>query len=99
MQPTSRLETLPNHPRTDMKLQALIGDLRWRVQLLDADIQDEEKRTGIFDISNNAYPILARNLRTRRDNLLATIAMLESRLGELDKAARRLVLSKQVCCA
>jgi hypothetical protein len=49
-----------------MKLQALIGDLRWRVQLLDADIQDEEKRTGIFDISNNAYPILARNLRTRR---------------------------------
>jgi hypothetical protein len=87
MQPMSRLETLPNHPRTAMKLQALIGDLRWRVQLLDRDIQDEEKRTGISDPSNSAYPILARNLRTRRGNLLATITMLESRLAETDMAA------------
>ena len=87
MQPTSRFETLPNHPRTDMKLQALIGDLRWRVQLLDADIQNEEKRMGISDPSNSAYPILARNLRTRRGNLLATITMLESRLAETDMAA------------
>jgi hypothetical protein len=87
MQPTSRLETLPNHPRTTMKLQALINDLRWRVQLLDAAIQDEEKRTSISDVSNTAYPILARNFRTRRDKLLATITMLESRLGEMDKAA------------
>lgn len=47
MQPTSRLETLLNHPRTVMKLQALVSDLRERVQLLDSDIQDEEKRTGI----------------------------------------------------
>ena len=87
MQPTSRLETLPNHPRTTMKLQALINDLRWRVQLLDAAIQDEEKRTSISDVSNTAYPILARNFRTRRDKLLATITMLQSRLGEMDKAA------------
>ena len=81
MQPTSRLETLPNHPRTTMKLQALINDLRWRVQLLDAHIQDEEKRTGISNVSNTAYPILARNLRTRRDNLLATITTLEIETG------------------
>jgi len=87
MQPTSRLETLPNHPRTTMKLQTLIYDLRWRVQLLDADIQGEEKRTNISDVSNTAYPIVARNLRTRRHNLLATITTLESRLGEMGKAA------------
>ena len=42
--------------------------------------------TGIFDTST-AYPILARNLRTRRDNLLATITMLDSRLVEADMAA------------
>ena len=87
MQPTSRLEI----PRTAMKLHAklhaLISDLHWRVQLLDSDIQDEEKRTGISNVSNTAYPILARNLRTRRDNLLTTITMLESRLGEADVAA------------
>jgi hypothetical protein len=87
MQRTSRLETLLNHPRSAMKLQALIADLRWRVQLLDCDIKDEEKRTGISNVSNSAYPILARNLRTRRDNLLATITMLECRLAETDKAA------------
>ena len=83
MQPTSRLEI----PRTAIKLHALISDLRWRVQLLDADIQDEEKRTGISNVSNTAYPILARNLRTRRGNLLATITMLESQLAETDMAA------------
>ena len=81
MQPTSRLETLPNHPRTTMKLRTLINDLRWRIRLLDADIPDEEKRTGISNVSDTAYPILARNLRTRRGNLLATITMLESQTG------------------
>ena len=83
MQPTSRLEI----PRTAIKLHALISDLRWRVQLLEADIQDEEKRTGISNVSNAAYPILARNLRTRRGNLSATITMLESRLVGTDMAA------------
>ena len=83
MQPTSRLEI----PRTAIKLHALISDLRWRVQLLDSDIQDEEKRTGISDVSNTAYPILARNWRTRRDNLLATIMVLESQLAETGMAA------------
>ena len=83
MQPTSRLEI----PRTAIKLHALISDLRWRVQLLDSDIQDEEKRTGISNVSNTAYPILARSLRTRRGNLLATITTLESQLAGTDMAA------------
>ena len=87
MQPISRLGTQPNDPRATMKLQALIADLNWQVQLLSYDLQEEEKRTGVSDLSNRAYPILARNLRTRRDNLLATITMLESRLGETDMAA------------
>ena len=76
MQPTSRLEI----PRTAIKLHALISDLRWRVQLLDSEIQDEEKRTGISNVSNSAY-------RTRRGNLSATITMLESQLAGTDMAA------------
>ncbi|HJY88899.1 MAG TPA: hypothetical protein VJ255_01415 [Candidatus Acidoferrum sp.] len=83
----SRLETLLSHPGTAMKLQALTADLCWRVQLLESDIQDEEKRTGISNLSNSAYPIFARNLRTRRDNLLATIKMLQSRLAKTEVAA------------
>jgi hypothetical protein len=61
-------------------MQALIAELRWHVQLLDCDLHKEEKRTGISDLSNSAHPIIARSLRTRRGNLLATITMLESRL-------------------
>jgi hypothetical protein len=83
MQPTSRPET----PRIAMKLDALISDLRGRVQLLDSDIQDEETRTGIFNVSNSAYPILARSLRARRANLLASITILASRLANTNMAA------------
>ena len=87
MQPTSRLETQQNNPRTTLKLRALIADLRWQVQLLESDIQDEQKRTGIFDVSSIAYPTLARNLRARRDNLLVTITLLEGQLPATEIAA------------
>jgi hypothetical protein len=86
MQPISRFETQPND-RATMKLRALIADLQLRAQILDTDIRDEEQRTSIFDVANVAYPTLARNLRTRRDNLLATIRVLESQLAETDMAA------------
>ncbi|MGY4291512.1 hypothetical protein ACVWXO_010778 [Bradyrhizobium sp. LM2.7] len=76
MQPTSRFEaTMPT------QLHALISDLRWRTQLLDADIRDEERKAGISDQNNLAYPLLAQNLRARRDNLQVSIAILESRLS------------------
>ncbi|MDE5442985.1 hypothetical protein GWG65_16290 [Bradyrhizobium sp. CSA207] len=76
MQPTSRFEaTMPT------QLHALISDLRWRTQLLDADIREEERKAGISDPTNLAYPLLALNLRARRDNLQVSIAILESRLS------------------
>lgn len=75
MQPTSRFEaTIPT------QLHALISDLRWRAQLLDADTLEEERKAGISDPKNLAYPILAQNLRARRDNLQVSIAILESRI-------------------
>jgi hypothetical protein len=87
MQPTSRFETPLNNPRTTLKLRALIADLNRQVQLLESDIQDEQKRTGIFDVANIAYPTLARNLRARRDNLLVTIRLLEGQLAATEIAA------------
>ena len=51
------------------RIGAFIGDLDRRTQLLDHDIA--------------AYPVLATALTERRDNLLATIAMLEQRLASL----------------
>ena len=75
MQPTSRFEaTIPT------QLHVLISDLRWRTQMLDADILEEERRAGISDPNNLAYPMLAQNLRARRDNLQVSIAILESRI-------------------
>jgi hypothetical protein len=87
MQPTSRFETQASNPRTATKLQALIADLRRQVLLLEQDIQDEQKRTGIYDVCHVAYPTLARNLRSRRDNLLVTIALLEDQLPASEIAA------------
>jgi hypothetical protein len=87
MQPTSRFETRANTSSITLKLQALIADLRNQVQLLDSDINDEQKRSGIFDVSNIAYPTLAKTLRTRRDNLMVTITLLESQLAQAKMAA------------
>jgi hypothetical protein len=87
MHPISRFETQLNDLRATMKLRALVADLHVRVQFLDTDIHNEEQRTGIFDVAIIAYPVLARNLRARRDNLLATIRVLESHLPETDMVA------------
>lgn len=70
-----------------MQLQALIADLRWKVQLLDSDIQDEEQRAHVSDPAALAYPMLALTLRGRRENLLVTIAALEDRLKSLEPSA------------
>ncbi|WP_426440264.1 hypothetical protein [Bradyrhizobium genosp. P] len=72
---------------SSMHLQALIADLQWKVQLFNSDIADEEQRTGIFNVSHVVYPFVARDLRERRDNLIATIATLEAQLREVDPLA------------
>ena len=58
----------------------MISDLDRLVRLLDCDITTEEERARISDRSEPAYPILARTLAARRDNLRDTIAALEQRL-------------------
>jgi hypothetical protein len=42
------------------------------------DIEHEEKCVGVRDLADPAYPVLARSLRVRRENIGATIAMLEN---------------------
>jgi hypothetical protein len=62
-------------------IAALISNLDRHAQLLDQDIAAEEERAQVFDRSHPVYPILARTLTARRDNLSATIAALEKRLA------------------
>jgi hypothetical protein len=69
-----------------LQIATLITDLSRRVALLSADIEQEEQR-GVRDLGDPAYPLLARNLRTRRENLAVTIASLEAMIHEMPQAA------------
>jgi hypothetical protein len=64
----------------------MIVDMRRVVQVLDCDVQTEEESSRIFDRSDAQYPMLARTLVARRDNLKATIAALEARLSSIGPA-------------
>jgi hypothetical protein len=65
--------------RSDQKAanRELIGDLSRKADILTADIEHEEARVGVRDLLDPAYPVLARSLRARRENIGANIAMLE----------------------
>jgi hypothetical protein len=63
------------------KVRSLIRDLDRVVRILDGEIAAEEKRSGVTDAFNAAYPVLARMMTARRDNLKETIAALERRLA------------------
>jgi hypothetical protein len=52
------------------------------------DIEAEEERAQVHDVSDPAYPMLARHLRARRDNISMTITALQRRLQE-EQTARQ----------
>jgi hypothetical protein len=82
------LETLRRTATVDsLQIATLIGSLSRSVALLTVDIEHEETRVGVRDLSDPAYPVLARSLRTRRDNIGATIASLETLVQGTPKAA------------
>jgi hypothetical protein len=55
--------------------------------LLTVDIEHEEARAGVRDVSDPTYPVLARSLRVRRENIGTTIAMLERTFGRQKASA------------
>jgi hypothetical protein len=57
------------------------------VALLTVDIEHEEARAGVRDLSDPAYPVLARSLRVRRENIRVTIGSLEAVIQGIPKAA------------
>ena len=60
----------------------ILADLVRTVHLIESEITAEEKRARVSDRSDVQYPLLARILIERRDNLKLTIAALEQRLTE-----------------
>ena len=69
--------------REAAQISGLISDLERIVRIIDLDIAAQEQDARVFDASKAAYPITARTLRARRDNLANTIASLEKRLASL----------------
>jgi hypothetical protein len=76
----SRFEN--RHVQIREKVETLIFDLRYLVQLLEANIEAEEEHTGVSDPGDSNYPVLARKHRARRDNLIAAISQLEGPLAQ-----------------
>jgi hypothetical protein len=72
--------------RETVKISKMIDDLNRTVQLLDCYIAADEGRAGTSDRSDAAYPVLARTIAARRDNLMATVTALKQRLAKLDRA-------------
>jgi hypothetical protein len=60
-----------------------MDDLNRTICILDRDIATEEERARVFDRSDAMYPILARTLAARRDNLKVTVNALDQRLAKI----------------
>ena len=76
---SSTIETLRGSAAANrLQIATLIESLLRSVELLAVNIEHEETRAGVRDLSDPAYPVLARSLRARKDNIQATMASLEA---------------------
>jgi hypothetical protein len=83
-----RAETLQGMAATNkLQFATLIGDLWRSVEVLTADIEHEEMRSGVRSVADPTYPVLARSLRARRENIGTTIASLKALTRSAPKAA------------
>jgi hypothetical protein len=70
--------------RRALTLQAMIAEGDHSTMALDRAIEIEREQTGIRDRLHNAYPMSARAMETRHDNLKITRDTLTGRLSRLE---------------
>jgi hypothetical protein len=73
-----RFETANSTQR--LQIEALMKSLRRYVDLLDVDIDTEERSAQTDRMDDPNYPQLARHFCARRHNLVATLELLQARL-------------------
>jgi hypothetical protein len=61
-------------------LRSMIGDLERTFQILPINICTEEKHLRVFDKADPLYPVPARTLKARSDNLKTMVTDLKQRL-------------------
>ncbi|WP_244425542.1 hypothetical protein [Bradyrhizobium sp. STM 3843] len=85
MMPLLRSATIDQPTFNDAtRVRGLIDSLRVNLEAMTADIEAEERKSQISDVAAISYPILARSLRARRDNLEATINLLSQSLARFE---------------
>jgi hypothetical protein len=60
------------------RIETLIANLQRRVEILRVDIKTEEAQAKVKDAFDPCYPMIARQLLARRDNLATTITTLQA---------------------
>ena len=78
-----------NFSREASQLRSMIEDLKRGVLVLDTNIAAVVEFERQADPIKSAYPIAARTLKARRDNLVRTIAILERKLNEVEAILRQ----------
>ena len=67
-------------------IEMMMADFRRKQDDLDQQIAYEEQKTGVSDPSSFNYSMTAKSIRTRRENLLATIDDLQEQLDRAKEA-------------
>jgi hypothetical protein len=67
--------------QTVIQLRTMIAGLEREIANLDLSIRSELELSRVREPSHFAYPILARTMQGRRENLQATVAALSDRLA------------------
>lgn len=70
--------------RDALRLRAMITEIEHSIMALEASIEAEQELAGVHDLRNLAYPMSARAMEARLENLGITRAALVSRLSSLE---------------
>ena len=86
MEPRRHFE---NAQREATQISTMLSDLDRTIRLLECDIALHEANARVKDHAYFGYPIAARTMAARRDNLKTTVAVLEQRLSNLELTLHR----------
>ena len=76
-----RSETPRRSCMNQLIIATLLNNLTRSMSSLTADIEQLEANAPVRDLRDPTYPLIARHLRMRRDNISATIASLQGHQG------------------
>ena len=62
------------------ELEIMLGEFRERERDLEAQVEEEQRKAGISDVGHFAYPMFAKSVIRRRENILESIEGIERQL-------------------